>query len=210
MARKSKNTSSKTTSTVDVASVAPVEKSIVRKFGEFLLKCFYLAFWFDLSICLNFVTCFPMLLFRGAFWAILALNWHAFDVYFTPSEETFKDLMFEIFVFAPVMIFILWYLVTSFFMFYCGLRSFGGLVTVVDNDNVVGGDYSEINKFIDWRNNKMRFMSYEDSAKMMADTGVLNNLNTQDPEARRTLDYINNKMRFKSYPDALKMLRGEK
>jgi hypothetical protein len=73
-------------------------------------------------------------------------------------------------------------------------------------------DYSEIRKLKEWRDNKMKFMSYEDSAKLMRDTSVINNLdsNAEYPEAKKTLDYINNKIRFMSYPDAVKFLRGDK
>jgi len=73
-------------------------------------------------------------------------------------------------------------------------------------------DYSEIGKLKEWRDNKMKFMSYQDSAKLMRDTSVINNLdnNAEYPEAKKTLDYINNKIRFMSYPDAVKFLRGDK
>jgi hypothetical protein len=73
-------------------------------------------------------------------------------------------------------------------------------------------DYSEIGKLKEWRDNKMKFMSYQDSAKLMRDTSVINNFdsNAEYPEAKKTLDYINNKIRFMSYPDAVKFLRGDK
>ena len=53
-------------------------------------------------------------------------------------------------------------------------------------------------------------MSYQDGSELMRDTGLLNNLNVQDPEAKRQLDYINNKMRFMSYTESLDFLRGNK
>jgi hypothetical protein len=73
-------------------------------------------------------------------------------------------------------------------------------------------DLSEVKKLKEWRDNKMKFMSYEDSMKLMRDTSILNNLdsNSEYPEAKKTLSYINNKMRFMSYPDAVKFLRGDK
>jgi len=71
-------------------------------------------------------------------------------------------------------------------------------------------DTSEIEKFLSWRDNKMKFMNYKEAAELMRKTAVLNNLDPTNPEAKKTLGYINNRMKFMSYPDAVKFLNGEK
>lgn len=65
-------------------------------------------------------------------------------------------------------------------------------------------------RLLDWRNNKMRFMSYRDGSQLMRDTALLNNLSESDPEARRQLDYINCKLSTMGYTEALEFLCGNK
>lgn len=79
-------------------------------------------------------------------------------------------------------------------------------------DSSSSSDFSEIEKMKQWRDNKMKFMSYEESAQLMRDTSIINNLgsNSDYPEAKKTLEYLNNKMRFMSYEDSVKFLKGEK
>ena len=54
----------------------------------------------------------------------------------------------------------------------------------------------------------MKFSSYKENTELMQQSAILNNLDQNDPEARKTLDYINNKMRFMSYQESLNFLKG--
>ncbi len=109
------------------------------------------------------------------------------------------------------MLFILYWLLTSILMFLGALYGRFGY-TESENEVPVQIDYEPIEKFLDWRNNKMRFMDYKSSAQMLRDTAILENLKAgqNDPEVRKTMNYISNKMRFKSYTDSLEFLRGDK
>jgi hypothetical protein len=105
------------------------------------------------------------------------------------------------------------------FVFYLGFYILSTIFLMIywwnfglSNGAYSSSNFSEIEKLKDWRDNKMKFMSYQDSAQLMRDTSTINNLeeSSKHPEARKTLDYINNKIRFMSYPDAVKFLRGDK
>ena len=196
--------------------MARKRKKKSKKSASVFTLCLYSLFWFDLRICLNPLSCILMFVLRSIVFYFAYLHVDQIGNFIIPQGEDFKvfsfsNLIYFLFLTLPLLAFTIWYSITTFFLFVGGIKSvFGFQTNFDDEDSIVGEDYSEINRFLGWRNNKMRFMSYEDSAKIMVDTGVLNNLNTQDPEAKRTLDYINNRMRFKSYEDSLKYLRGEK
>jgi hypothetical protein len=111
---------------------------------------------------------------------------------------------------VPVCLFVLWYFFTTLLMFLGAL--YGGFGNSNIDNTPVQTEYSEIQKFLDWRNNKMKFSSYEQSMQLMRDTAILNNLQAaqNDPEVRKTLDFLSNKMKFMSYSDSLDFLRGHK
>jgi len=111
----------------------------------------------------------------------------------------------QLIMFAFVFYFGFYILSTIFLMIYWW--SFA-----LSNGAYSSSNFSEIEKFKKWRENKMKFMSYEDSAQLMRDTSAINNLeeNSKYPETKKTLDYINNKIGFMSYTDAVKFLRGDK
>jgi len=117
--------------------------------------------------------------------------------------ETFSSFLYDFLIVIPIIVFSLYYFFSTLVMFlapfYSGSNAFSG-----------NGEYTEINRFLDWRNNKMKFSSYGDSAQLMRDSAILNNLDQNDPNARKTLDYINNQMRFMSYSESLNFLRGQK
>ena len=117
-------------------------------------------------------------------------------------DETFKAVLYDLLIPVPVMLFLLWYIGTSILMFLA--------VAFYNPSSPKAGEYEEIDKFLDWRDNKMKFMSYPEAQKLMQDSSILNNLDKSNPEAKQTLDYINNKMRFMSYPESLEFLKGKK
>ena len=194
------------------ACLSPAPITIRERIFNGVIYFLYVFLWFDFSICLSFLPCFIMLVSRIIAWYVFAKHDLAIYDYFTVGEEfTLKNISFFLFAVLPFFAFLIWYGLTTFFLFVGGVYSCCGLRTNFDDsdDVPVGQDYREIEKFLDWRNNKMRFKDYESSAQMMRDSAILNNLDKSDPEARKTLDYINNKMRFKSYPDSLDYLRGK-
>ena len=102
-----------------------------------------------------------------------------------------------------MIIFLLWYFFTTLTMFLAPFYSGKGFYGSSSED------FSEINRFIQWRDNRIKFSSYQDGAQLMRDSAVINNLDQNDPEARRMLSYFNSQMKFMSYEDSLKFLRGK-
>jgi len=105
----------------------------------------------------------------------------------------------------PVILFMLWYFFTTLLMFLAPFYHSPGSDSFLENET-----FDEIENFKQWRDNKMRFTDYKESTQLMRDTSVINNLDTKDPEARKTLSYINNKLRFMGYQEGLEFLRGDK
>lgn len=187
-----------------------------QKLFNFITLCFYSLFWFDTRIVLSFFSCLLMFVFRGAVWYLFYLYHNTVFNFFVPQEEWFKtlnflSLLYALFLTIPFFVFFFWYLATTFFLFYGGFRSCCGLFSSFGED-VYGENesYSEIIRFKNFRDNRLKFMSYEDGVKLLADTSIINNLDVKDPAARKTLDYVNNKLRFRSYQSGLDFLRGNK
>ena len=166
---------------------------------------------FDLSVCFSFFPCLLMVLCRSFIFYWVSPHMNLLYDFFSPAREfdffSFSTLFF-LFCTIPFTAFLVWYTITTFFLFVGALKSRCGLVTNFDFEEETNGEYGEIERFIGYRDNKMRFMDYESGTKLMADTSIINNLNVNDPEARRQLGYINNRLRFMSYSDGVKFLRG--
>lgn len=122
----------------------------------------------------------------------------------TSSEQHW---IYHLFINLPISLYLLSFIVWTIWVTLASFR-FYAFYNSVDTSN----NRESINKFLDWRNNKMKYMSYSDSVKMMNDTSVLNTLNqnSNNKEVEKTLDYINNKMKYMSYSDSIKFLRGDK
>ena len=180
------------------------KQSIGRGLLKIFFFAFYLAFWFSSEICIN-----PLQ------WLVaMVLRFCIFYFFMFPYQDkignyfTLPDGHMSIFV-LPIALFYLWYFFTSFIMFLGAI--YGGFGRVTSQDETPAqGDFPEIERFKKWRDNKMRFSSYEESAQLLRDSSVINNLDPKDPEARKTLSYINNKLKFLSYTAGLEFLRGRK
>jgi hypothetical protein len=116
-------------------------------------------------------------------------------------------VLYTIFVFLPLTLYLLafsiWTIWVSITVFYFNTGFF-------ERNSNYSGNYDQIEKLKEYRDNKMKFMSYKDAADLMRKTAVINNLDQNNPQARKTLDYINNKIRFMSYKDSVEFLNGSK
>ena len=163
---------------------------------------------FSTRIPLHFFRWIVIMVVRGYIFFFLGANLDRIIARF-PMEtaETFHAFCYDFFIVVPIIIFLLWYFFTTLTMFlapFYASNSFGYTTRPVSNSN----DYSQINRFLNWRDNKMKFSSYKENTELMQQSAILNNLDQNDPEARKTLDYINNKMRFMSYQESLNFLKG--
>jgi hypothetical protein len=139
------------------------------------------------------------------FRAYVIFSFQKNDIFYKIESFLCVNFVGQLIMFAIVFYLGFYVLSTVFLMIYWWNFA-------LSNDSNISVGFSEIDKFKNWRDNKMKFMSYKDSAQLMSDTSSINNLeqNSNHPETKKTLDYINNKMRFMSYPDAVKFLRGDK
>ena len=168
---------------------------------------------FILDVFILFTTRIPLHFFRWVvtmvvrgyifYFVFFIYNGNMFSLSVNSYDISSKAIFHDLFVIIPIVIFQLWYFITTFVMFLAPFYS-GNSFSVNSSD-----DFSEINRFINWRNNKMKFSSYKENTQLMRDSAILNNLDQNDPEARKTLNYINNKMRFMSYQESIEFLKGK-
>lgn len=200
-----KKSAKKTISVPSIPQTEPIPLINQRKFNLFTYVI-QILFWFDTVICLRPMQWFLMVAVRGYLIYQFSLHENEFYLSFTPSrEETFGGILYDLFVFLPVMLFLLWYFLTTLLLFLTAIYSGFGYRTF-DDEN----EFSEIERFKSWRDNKMRFSSYGESAQLLRDSAILNNLDNNDPESRKVLKFINNKLKFMSYEEGVEFLRGKK
>ena len=185
----------------------PTPISAKPDFGRIMQDVFLFIFdiflLFTTRIPLNFLRWLITMVVRGFIFFMLIYHQDQVFAHLKINESaTFSAIVYDFFVIVPVLIFLLWYFFTTFTMFLAPFYSGGGF-------SMSSEDFSEINRFVQWRDNKIRFSSYQDGAQLMRETAVLNNLDQNDPEARKVLGYLNAQMRYMSYSDSLKFLRGK-
>ena len=174
---------------------------ILRFIFLFILDIFVL---FTTRIPLNFFRWLVTMVVRGYIFTILCINQDYFFSHFQMDRNvTIGSFFYDFFFMLPLLIFMLWYFFTTLIMFLAPIYSGRGF------NGSPSEDFSEINRFIQWRDNKIKYSSYQDAAQLMRDSAVINNLDYNDPEARKVLSYFNSQMKFMSYSDSLKFLRGK-
>lgn len=164
---------------------------------------------------------FNTMIILKPFWLIffIIIRWSFiysfnYDNFFDSLESFFgqgsisseKHWLYHLLINLPVSIYLLSFIIWTIWITLASFKYYAFYNSFEQSDS------SEIDKFLNWRDNKMKYMSYKDSVKMMNDTSILNTLNegSKNKEVRKTLDYINNKMKYMSYPDSLKFLKGDK
>ena len=167
---------------------------------------------YDLFIAFKAETCLQpskwlvAMLVRGATFTLFCLHQDQFFTCFQMDRgETMGALCYDLFLILPLCLFLLWYFFTTLLMFL-GVLYF----KPASNNNRVKPSYPEIQRLLEWRENKMRFVTYQDATQLMRDTAIINNLDPVNPEARKMHDYINNKLQFMSYSEGCEFLRGNK
>jgi hypothetical protein len=178
---------------------------------SFLYKLFVILFGFNYLLPISSpLWGLTFILFRG--YAMYNFNidevYRSINGFFGQSNITSEmGVLYTIFVFLPLTLYLLafsiWTIWVSITVFYFNTGFF-------ERNSNYSGNYDQIEKLKEYRDNKMKFMSYKDAADLMRKTAVINNLDEKNPQARRTLDYINNKIRFMSYKDAVEFLNGSK
>lgn len=224
-----KNTTGNTNNNSTSNNAAPPSKKRVRKPKEevvylvdkkeeevnyepsFLYKLFVILFGFNYLLPISSpLWGLTFILFRG--YAMYNFNvdevYRSINGFFGQSNITSEmGVLYTIFVFLPLTLYLLafsiWTIWVSITVFYFNTDFF-------ERNSNYSGNYDQIEKLKEYRDNKMKFMSYKDAADLMRKTAVINNLDENNPQARKTLDYINNKIRFMSYKDAVEFLNGSK
>lgn len=179
---------------------------------HFLYKLFVILFGFNYLLPIsNSLWGLTFILTRGYILFNIDINkiMHFLNDLFGQSNvSSERGVLYTFFIFLPVVLYILayviWYIWVSITVIYWNIGFF-------ERNNYSGtGKYDQIEKLKEYRDNKMKFMSYKDATDLMRKTAVINNLDDSNPEARKTLDYINNKIKFMSYKDSIDFLNGNK
>jgi hypothetical protein len=177
------------------------EENSINATSNLLIDVFDVLFGYNFDMAIKPIKMLMFILIRG-----LIIYIFCSDFYNSPLNEFLNYLgkfWFGGIFGVPICLYSLFYvfswIITLLALFY-------GSKTIPNNQ----GEYSEINKFKNWRDNKMKYTDYEGATDLMRKSSVLNNLDENDPQARKTLDYINNKLKFMSYQDGLKWLSGRK
>ena len=175
----------------------------MSKLTYILRLLFDLLIAFRAETCLNPFKWLAAMFVRVCIIYALCIYGDQFPSYFQMDEgSSIGALCYDLFLIVPLCLFVLWWAFTSLIMFLSVLYYRPGARTN-------SADYSEISRFIEWRDNAMKYMSYPDAQKLMQASALLNNLDKSSPEARLQLDRINNAMKFMSYTEALDFLRGK-
>jgi len=117
-------------------------------------------------------------------------------------NETLSAVLYDFLVPVPIALFLLWYYGTSILMFLA--------VVYYRKPSPNESEFAEIDKFLSWRETRMKNMPYSEAQQLMAETSILNNLDRSNPEAKKQLEYMNSQMRHMSYTDSLEFLRGKR
>lgn len=164
---------------------------------------FDLLIAFRVTTCLNSFKWMATMFVRGCIVYALCIYGDQLSSYFQMDESnSIGAVCYDLFLIVPLCLFALWWAFTSGLMLLGVLYNRPGARTN-------SADYREISRFIEWRDNSMKYMSYPDAQKLIQASAVLNNLDKSSPEASLQLDRINNVMKFMSYTEALDYLRGK-
>jgi hypothetical protein len=161
---------------------------------------------FSYRIPMNFWRWLTTMVVRGYIFYIYSFYHEDLLKFIAPSPNFgFFDIIHNI-IGIGICLFCLWYFFTTLMLFMVAFTYKFGYAT----NSYYGESFDEIERFKDWRDNKMKFSSYQEATQLMRDSSILNNLDSNDPEARKVLGYINNQMRFMGYKESLEFLRGHK